>query len=180
MIRLISIFLITTSLWGQIALEEMMTPEQMHETGIDSLNQTQKQALENWINNTCTPKESHSEEEENPLYLSMNIGQGSKIQLSDGTVYDINPEDRIYSSYWITPVPISLSKSDDPNYPVKITNANTGSSVKGKQTSTKQMLEEFREKEKEFQKKKPSSSQQEQNAPVQPGKPENQNPPSQE
>ncbi len=75
------------------------------------------------------------------LYLSLNIENGSKLQLSDGSTYLISPEDRIYTVYWITPFPIRLGKSSDDEFPVKITNITTNTSVKGKEISTKDLIQ---------------------------------------
>lgn len=99
-------------------------------------------------------------EDDDRLYLSLNVEQGAKLELSDGSTYEIDPEDRLYTEYWITPFPIMLSGSGNENYPVKITNMNTGRSVKGKQISTEKMLQEDKQrrvqKEMEILKKPPA------------------------
>jgi hypothetical protein len=79
---------------------------------------------------------------EAPLYLSLNIDDGSKLELSDGSTYLIDPEDQIFTVYWITPIPLMLSESDSSEYPIKITNLNTGTSVKGKRVSTREVIED--------------------------------------
>jgi hypothetical protein len=56
---------------------------------------------------------------ESQLYLSLNINDGAILQLSDGTTYEIAPNDRLYSAYWITPFPLSVGASGDPDYPIK-------------------------------------------------------------
>lgn len=81
------------------------------------------------------------------LYLSLNIDNGSKLQLSDGSTYLISPADRIYSEYWITPFPVKVTKSKDPDFPSKITNMNTGTSVNGQEISGKALLQEEIEKQ---------------------------------
>lgn len=83
---------------------------------------------------------------ETGLYLSLNIGQGAYLQFSDGKTYEIDPDDRIYSSFWITPFPAKIEESDDPDYPVAITNLYTGTMVKGKEVSTKDLLKKEKEK----------------------------------
>lgn len=90
----------------------------------------------------ATPAQEPSSSSDESLYLSLNIEEGKRLELSDGSTYEIAPEDRLYTIYWITPFPIMLGKSDDPDYPVKITNVTTGTSVNGKKISTKEMLEE--------------------------------------
>ena len=76
------------------------------------------------------------------LYLSLNIDNGAKLQLSDGSTFLIDPKDRIYSSYWITPFPIRLSSSNDSDFPVKITNLTSGTSVNGMRISKEALLQE--------------------------------------
>ena len=76
------------------------------------------------------------------LYLSLNIGEGKYLQLSDGSTYEIAPEDRLFASYWITPFPLMISESGNTEYPVRITNLNTGTMVNGKQIDTKEFIEE--------------------------------------
>lgn len=89
-------------------------------------------------------RKPHATEEQ--LYLSLNIGQGDTLELSDGSTYQIDPEDKLYASYWITPIPIMLSESGNQEYPVKITNLNTGNFVKGKKIDTRKFLQEEYEK----------------------------------
>lgn len=82
---------------------------------------------------------THKENEQ--PYLSLNIDNGSKLQFSDGTTYIISPDDRIYTIYWITPFPVKFSQSGDEDFPTKITNVNTGTSVQGKLISGKALLQ---------------------------------------
>lgn len=133
--------------FSEIEFEEVMTRKQMEQTGIDQLNYTQKKALEEWINNNFEPKQSLVKQNEQ-LYLSFNINEGEKLELSDGSTYEIAPEDRLYTIYWITPFPVKLGRSNNPKYPVKITNMNTGTSVKGRQVSTQEMLKEAEARQK--------------------------------
>ncbi|NGX38792.1 MAG: hypothetical protein KR126chlam1_00103 [Chlamydiae bacterium] len=81
-------------------------------------------------------------EQNDQLYLSLNVDSGSRLELSDGSAYEIDPDDWIYTTYWITPFPVELGKSDDPNYPVRITNLTSGTSVNGKEISPKELLGE--------------------------------------
>ena len=95
------------------------------------------------------------ESDHQQLYLSLNIDDGKYLQLSDGSTYEIAPKDRLYSSYWITPFPLMVSKSDNSEYPVRITNLNTGTGVNGKQVETKELIEE---EAKEHAKKTPHTA----------------------
>ena len=98
------------------------------------------------------PLFSQHGDDDDQLYLSLNIADGQRIQLSNGSTYAIAPADQIYSAYWITPFPIMLSESGDPAYPTKITNMYTGTFVRGKQLVTSEVLEEERQKQLEREK----------------------------
>lgn len=76
-----------------------------------------------------TPSAAENQQE---LSLSLNIGKGANLELSNGDVYAIDPDYQVYSSLWITPFKVSLSDSEDPLFPVKITNLTTGTSVNGR------------------------------------------------
>lgn len=73
------------------------------------------------------------------LYLSLNMNGGQNLQLSNGDVYGINPDDQIYSSLWITPFPVILGESGNADYPIKITNMLTGTSVNGRLLSAEEL-----------------------------------------
>lgn len=75
------------------------------------------------------------------LSLTLNINGGAYLKLSNGHFYAIDPKDRIYSSAWITPFKILLSESSDPQYPVRITNLQTGTSINGRLLSTQESEE---------------------------------------
>ncbi len=135
---------------GTITLDKMMTRDEKERTGVNDLNYTQKQELEGWLNSNFDEKEDRKQKSDQ-LYLSLNIDNGSKLELSDGSTYEVAPEDRLYSVYWITPFPLRLSDSDDDKYPIKITNMNTGTSVNARQISTRQMLEEHQQRARERQ-----------------------------
>ncbi len=83
----------------------------------------------------------HAQKNE-PLTISMNIGQGAIIELSDGKSYKIDPDDRLYSAYWVTPFPVKVTSNDNPNYPVTITNLSSDTSVKGIELSTEELIQE--------------------------------------
>lgn len=133
---------------AQIQLDEVMTRQQMQQTGINRLNFSQRMALQEWINDNFEPKENALGNQKEQLFLSLNINDGQKLELSDGKTYEIAPEDRLYTMYWITPIPVMLGRSNDSQYPIRITNMNTGTSVNAKEISTQKMLEEETEKEK--------------------------------
>lgn len=95
------------------------------------------------------------QEADNQLHVSINVEDGTHLKLSDGSSYEIAPDDRFYAAYWVTPAPITLGKSGDPDYPVKLTNTQTGTSVRGKPIDTKEMIQSEREKRLEREKADP-------------------------
>jgi len=112
-----------------ITLDKTMPKDIQDSTGISKLTAAQKLALEKWLNENFTwvkaPKEKPS--------LSENLDGGQKLRLSDGSLYAIAPKDTIRTALWITPFPIDITESGDPEYPCKLTNTNTNSSVFAKQ-----------------------------------------------
>ena len=131
---LLPLFLFASSLLSakQILLDDVMSREEQRKTGINKLSATQKIELEKWINETFVLKAQSEEKPQGSLYLSLNIDNGQKLQLSDNSVWEIAPGDVQKASAWITPFPIEISPSGDPSYPSLITNKTTGESVKAR------------------------------------------------
>ncbi len=148
--------ILAVPIFAKIVLNDAMTSEEKEQTGVNDLNYSQRMALQEWINTNFELKEDHPQKRKEQLYLSLNIEDGAKLELSNGSTYEIAPEDHLYTAYWITPFPVMLGKSDNPDYPVLITNMNTGTSVSGKQISTRKMLEEA-QKQKQVPQEQPYS-----------------------
>lgn len=121
--------LFLSPLLADIALDQMMTPQEQKETGVSTLTPTQKSALEKWLNTRLAPKQTSAA---NQVSLALNINGGQKLLLSDRTIYEIAPDDVKTSSAWLTPFVVKIEPSGDPNYPVKLTNPNSGASVKAR------------------------------------------------
>lgn len=68
------------------------------------------------------------------LTISINIQGGQMLQLSDDSIWLINPDDVSTSSSWLSPVPITISASNDSEFPCLLTNTQTNSAVKAKKT----------------------------------------------
>lgn len=116
---------------GDILLDSVMSPEEQRSMGINKLSPLQKMQLENWLNNTFILKPSQTSTSK-PLFLSLNIDNGKKIQLSDNSLWEIDPADVKTSIVWITPFPVVIQPSDSVDYPVLIINETTGNKVKAK------------------------------------------------
>ncbi len=112
-------------------LDDYMTREEQNATGVDQLSPSQKKSLSQWLEKNVQKKVPESTPPgKKPLTLSENRSEGKMIILSDGSRWQIAPEDVDRSSLWLTPFPIRIEKSDDnPQYPYKIINTYTGSSV---------------------------------------------------
>jgi hypothetical protein len=112
-------------------LSDVMDREQMHKTGIDTLNHKQKAALEAWLNDNFVLKNPTSEPAAEVL-LSQNLEGGRKLMLTDGNTYEVNPVDLNKSALWITPFTIRITSSNDPAYPILLTNELTTTSVRAR------------------------------------------------
>jgi hypothetical protein len=121
------------------ALDIQMTPEEKKQTGIYKLDDTQKAALQQWIDTNYTKKQEVVEAApitgKNPI-LSENLMSGKYIRLSDSTLWQIKPEDVPIAQAWITPVEILKTQSSDPFYTIKLTNKLTGTSILARQVDS--------------------------------------------
>jgi hypothetical protein len=114
-----------------------MTPQQKEQTGLSKLTKKEQTALEEWIYN-------HYEKRAYPLlspkkagrrpHIEENFNGGRQIRLSDDTCWKIHPSDAPIAQGWITPVEIGISESGESEYPHRLTNSLTGSSIRALQT----------------------------------------------
>lgn len=63
------------------------------------------------------------------LTVEENLHGGKVLVLSDGSKWEIAPQDLHLSSSWILPVPMKVEKSNNQTYPYRITDINSQSSV---------------------------------------------------
>ena len=127
----IGMTLFFTPLQAQIVLDDVMSKEEQQRTGIANLSKNQKLALEAWLNKNFVKKEK-TEASQTELSLSINIDNGQKLQLSDNSIWEIAPTDVRTSAVWITPFPVKITPSGNPDYPCLIVNLNSGDSVKAR------------------------------------------------
>lgn len=118
---------------GTMRLNEVMSMEEQQKTGVAVLTDAQKKELESWINDKFVLKPT-TVAAAPAIYLQQNIQSGAQLIFSDGSVYEIAPTDRSKTTFWLTPIAITIEPSGDPNYPSKITNTLTKVSVLGKMT----------------------------------------------
>lgn len=112
-----------------------MSPEDMKNTGMNKLNDPEKMALQQWIDAhydkkaVAAPALPTNPAKAGKLSLSENLLSGRYVRLSDGTLWNIRPQDTPIVQGWITPADIVVSPSDNSFYPFKLTNQISGSSV---------------------------------------------------
>ena len=112
-------------------LDSMMSSKDKKSTGYDSLTADEKSNLNKWIFEHFS---LHADPlGSTPLSLSINIDSGKKLQLSDGSLWEIAPEDQNISSVWLTPFQIEIKPSNSKTYPFSIHNLNSQESVKAKE-----------------------------------------------
>jgi hypothetical protein len=123
-----------------VLLPEMSEQEEKN-TDIYNLTEKEKAAFQEWVdaNSQNTSPEQNSaiplRKNANPS-LSENHFNGDYLRLSDGTLWNVRPEDTPISQAWITPVDIIVSNSKDPFYPYKLTNTVSKSSVLARKAET--------------------------------------------
>lgn len=122
----------------EIFLNEVMSKEMQKKTGVANLSYQQRLALEKWLNDNFVQK-NHQEKKksEEEITLSQNIDNGKVLELSDGSLWQVAPDDVERAAFWIIPFPLYFVKNSDPadntEYPMKIVNQNTNLGVKVKQ-----------------------------------------------
>ena len=122
----------------QFYLNDVMSKEMQKKTGVDHLSYKQRLALENWLNENFVQRSQPLEKKKTEaITLSQNIDNGKILELSDGSMWQVAPEDIERAAFWIVPFPLYFVENNDPSdmseYPMKIVNQNTNLGVKVKQ-----------------------------------------------
>lgn len=109
-----------------------MSDQDKKSTGVNKLTSKEKAALQQWIETHSRQKEPDTANKNvkgvNPT-LSENLMNSQYLRLSDGTLWNVRPEDVPIAQSWITPVEIEVGKSNSPFYPNKLTNKVSGTSI---------------------------------------------------
>jgi len=139
----VAMLMLSAQSFAATNLDQQMSLQEKQQTGVVNLTLKQKQALASWIDknyvpvgaNTQMPNQAPSQapSTNSDLTLSVNVQNGQQIILSDGTRWQIHPQDVKTSSVWLTPVPIMVMPGSDPSYPYVLTNQSTNQSVRAKQ-----------------------------------------------
>ena len=131
-IATLSALLFISPAFATIFLDDVMSQEEQKKTGVSRLTPNQKLLLEQWLNQTFILKSVNSSQATGSLTLSMNMDEGRKLQLSDGSIWEVDPTDIAQSASWVLPASIMISPSNDPEYSSLLINQNSGVSVKAK------------------------------------------------
>ena len=122
------------SLLASEVLDFDMSPIEKKQTGVNKLTDKQKAALQHWIDNHYTKRDvplANTAPKQRPT-ISELVQNGRFVRLSDNTLWAIAPQDVSITQGWVTPVEIIVAPSGDSEYPFKLTNTLTGSTVRAK------------------------------------------------
>lgn len=89
-------------------------------------------AQEKWVDINPSFKQVAANVSKSRPTVSEVLQSGHYLRLSDGSLWNIRSQDTPLSHSWITAVEIIITPSGDPEYPFKLTNSLTGSSVLAK------------------------------------------------
>ena len=129
---IVACLLLSSQSFALILLDDAMSKEDQKRTGIVNLTFAQKQALEQWLNQYCELRSAPKAAEQKNLYLSEIIENGTKVQLSDGSVWLVDPVDVERAALWISSGALKIVQSNNPDYPCLIVDPSTGISIKAK------------------------------------------------
>lgn len=132
-------FLIPMSIFSDTTippLTEMMSVEDQKKTGIIRLKQHEKAALAAWLYEHCFAKEPHSSGKDDVLKVSINIDDGKKLQLTDDSIWEVDPQDLSVSSTWIGDIDVKIYSSGNRSYPYFIINTKTNHFVRARKISS--------------------------------------------
>lgn len=120
-------------LFAAASLDANMSPKDKKNTGIYKLSDQEKASLKEWVDNSYTRPSTRKTPSPS---LSENLYSGSYLKLTDGSNWNVRPEDTPISQGWISEVEIIIAPSDDPDYPFTLTNSVSRSSILAKKVDT--------------------------------------------
>ena len=118
--HLLPFYLCFCSVCFGLNLDTLMSPDEKKETGYNTLSKQEKKKLNEWISKNLelqSKKESSAS-----LSLNINIQSGTELILSDGSKWEVDPQDHATSSVWLTPIPLKLVPSKSKEYPYLLIN----------------------------------------------------------
>lgn len=125
-----------SSAWAELLLlDEVMSPEDQNKTGIATLSRTQRTYLEQWLNENMALASSMPPAEIVTFSLNLNLQGGRVLQLSNGTLWEVNPADLLISNGWILPCTITLSPNTNSDFPFTLRNTSSKEQVRVRQAA---------------------------------------------
>ncbi len=114
---------------------DSMTDQELQETGLAKLTIQERMNLREWIEEHYV-KNIVQNKAKLPIIQEV-LKRGKYVRLSDGSLWEIDPQDTPITQSWITPSEIKIDeikidKSIDSDYPYSLTNSLTGSSVRAR------------------------------------------------
>jgi hypothetical protein len=126
-IPLISLFLAAIPSPGQqlsvaLTMEKVMTQDELSSTGVSSLTQAQRTALDAWLNKYTSQLIAAATSKSTGTYAGVGGGHwireksdnGGFITLEDGSFWEINSIDRIDTGLWLPVTNITVIQSHNP------------------------------------------------------------------
>lgn len=142
----ISFLLSAGTLAADVSLNQLMSPQDLQQTGVSKLTPQERAQLEKWIDARFEMKGTTQPAPNKPvpystLSLSLNVNGGRKLLLSDQSLYEVSPDDIDTASAWLSPVTIEIRPSDNTNYPYRLVNKDAEQSVKARKVPPTQTQE---------------------------------------
>ncbi len=130
--------LLLSALLAVEAIDLEMTPQDKKKTGVFKLRDQEKATLQAWIDSRYEKRATALNQKAVPATkpsVTEIFYNGKYVRLSDGSLWNIRPQDTPLTQSWISSPEIIISSSQDATYPYKLTNTLTGSSVFAKKAA---------------------------------------------
>lgn len=113
-----------------VSLDHFITPSKQKTMGLNRLTSKEKTQLAEWIQHHLALRESDLFALENNLRLVENIHGGRAVRLSDSTLWEVDPKDRLIASEWLFPSEMTLVENKGAKYPYTLTNLATKTRIR--------------------------------------------------
>ena len=108
----------------QLTIDKVMTPEELIKTGVSKLSPEQRRALDSWLNSFTNHVYKVASQKSGGTKNYVGVGSGHWIQknsmggemitLEDGSLWEINSIDRIYTGIWLPISEITVVEASQP------------------------------------------------------------------
>ncbi len=132
----------------RLPLDRLMSKEDQAATGVSNLTDTERAALEVWLTNFGLRVMQAGQNPAAPKaapraagpYAGLNVEhwikavveRGQTIQLDDGSLWQINPFNKIDAILWMGVERVTVIESNNPLYPYKLVNTDSKSAAEAK------------------------------------------------